>query len=198
MTTALPTTTPTTAPAGARPIFPGRWTGRSAEPFVVLLIGFRINNFWALRKWWSVGTAMPPMIRELRENPAAGLLGSETFLYWRGVVLAQYWRSFDDLHEFARVKGGLHATAWGAFNKAIGSDGSVGIWHETYLIEPGGYEAVYGNMPRFGLAAAVDHVPATGGLETARQRLGGQSEPLFPSPATPGAEVIDLPETADA
>ncbi len=25
----------------------------------------------------------------------------------------------------------------------------VGIWHETYLIEPGKFECVYGNMPPF-------------------------------------------------
>jgi len=44
--------------------------------------------------------------------------------------------------------------------KAIGSDGGVDIWHETYLVEPGEYEAVYGNMPVSGLASATKHVPA--------------------------------------
>ena len=51
------------------------------------------------------------------------------------------------------------------------NDGSVGIWHETYLIEPGKFECVYGNMPVFGLAAAGRHVKAEGRLAAARDRL---------------------------
>ncbi len=54
----------------------------------------------------------------------------------------------------------------------MGADGSVGIWHETYLINPGNYEAIYGNMPIFGLAAATNHMPVTSKKEAARQRVG--------------------------
>ncbi len=43
-------------------------------------------------------------------------------------------------------------------------DGSIGIWHETYLVEPGKFECVYGNMPPFGLAAATNSVKAEGRL----------------------------------
>jgi hypothetical protein len=60
----------------------------------------------------------------------------------------------------------------------------VGIWHETYMIEPGRYEAIYGNMPVFGLAAVTKHVLAVGRKKTARRRMGGDSEPAVPSPAT--------------
>jgi Domain of unknown function (DUF4188) len=84
----------------------------------------------------------------------------KNFIYWRGVRLLQYWRSFEDLEHFARNPADAHLKAWQRLNQAIGADGSVGIWHETYLIEPGRYEAVYGNMPVFGLAAATKHVPA--------------------------------------
>jgi hypothetical protein len=31
----------------------------------------------------------------------------------------------------------------------------VGFWHETYAVPAGGYEAVYGNMPLFGLRSPV-------------------------------------------
>ncbi len=33
--------------------------------------------------------------------------------------------------------------------------GDVGIWHETYLVPAGQYEAVYSGMPLFGLAKAA-------------------------------------------
>ena len=54
---------------------------------------------------------------------------------------------------------------------SIGSDGTVGIWHETYQVANGQYECVYANMPRFGLAAAGTHEPATGRLHDARTRM---------------------------
>ena len=57
------------------------------------------------------------------------------------------------------------------FNQAIGADGSVGIWHETYTVNADQFESVYGNMPRFGLAAAMEHVEAVGRRQTARRRL---------------------------
>jgi len=50
----------------------------------------------------------------------------------------------------------------------------VGIFHETYKVEAGAHESVYGNMPLFGLAAAMSHVPAVGRRETARRRMGGR------------------------
>ncbi len=108
----------------------------------------------------------------LYEHPDKGFLGGETFLYWRGVGLIQYWRSFEDLERFARSREEPHLKAWQRFNRVVGGDGSVGIWHETYLINPGNYEAIYGNMPIFGLAAATKHVPVTGRKENASQRVG--------------------------
>jgi len=61
---------------------------------------------------------------------------------------------------------------WAEFNRRIGGDGSVGIWHETYTVAPGQYEAIYANMPRFGLARAAQHLSATGKLGDARSRIG--------------------------
>jgi len=164
-------------------VTPGRYTAQTDEPFVVFLIGMRINRFFAFRKWIPTALAMGPMLRTLFQHPEKGFLGGELIFYWRGVGLIQYWRSFEDLEKFARNREDPHLRAWQRFNKAIGTDGSVGIWHETYLVEPGHYEAVYGNMPVFGLASATRHVPALGRRETARRRLGGENEPAVPTPS---------------
>jgi len=51
------------------------------------------------------------------------------------------------------------------------TDQTFGYWHETYRVEPGSYEAIYGSMPRFGLAAAGDHLPIEGATNDARSRL---------------------------
>lgn len=158
-------------------VIPGRFTAQIDEPFVVFLIGMRINRFFAFSKWLPVARAMGPMLRTLYQNPDKGFLGGQTFFYWRGVGMVQYWRSFEDLETFARNPDDPHREAWRRFNQAVGADGSVGIWHETYLIQPGSYEAIYGNMPVFGLAAATQHVPVKGRSETARGRCKVMPKP---------------------
>jgi hypothetical protein len=166
-------------------IFPGRFTADTNEPFVVFLIGMRINQLWAMHKWMPVAGAMPRMLTALAKHPAKGLLGVHTWVRWREVMNVQYWRSFDDLEDFARNPSDPHLRAWKDFNQRIGSDGSVGIWHETYMVNARQYECVYGNMPLVGLAAATSHIAAVGNRETARLRLGGESEPAVPSPPQP-------------
>ncbi len=156
-------------------VVPGRFTAEMNDPFVVFLIGLRINNFFAVNKWLPTAMAMAPMLRSLKDHPEQGFLGAESFFAGRSAMLMQYWRSLDDLERFARNPTEPHLAAWQRFNRAIGGDGSVGIWHETYVVQPGNYESVYVNMPVFGLAAATRHVPATGRRETARGRMTAQS-----------------------
>jgi hypothetical protein len=120
----------------------------------------RVNCLVAVRKWLPTAQAMTTMLRTLHTYPDKGFLGGQTILYWRGIGLLQYWRSFEDVERFARSPAEPHLAAWRRFTKTIGADGTVGFWHETYLSEPGKHEAVYGNMPLFGLAAVARHVPA--------------------------------------
>ena len=121
-------------------IFPGRYTAQSGEPFVVFQIGMRINRILALRRWTRVASAMPPMIAELKRDPSLGLLHAQFFVYWRGVGVIQYWRSFEQLHAYAHARNAAHLPAWAEFNRRVGGDGSVGIWHETYTVAQGQYE----------------------------------------------------------
>jgi hypothetical protein len=153
------------------PIFPGRYTAHTTEPFVVFLIGMRVNRFFKFSQWMQVAKAMPPMIAELMKNPDLGLLHAESVMYWPGLAVIQYWRSFEHLHAYAHQREGKHLPAWAEFNRRIGNNGAVGIWHETFIVQPGNHEAIYANMPRFGLAAALDHQPIKGRSETARARL---------------------------
>lgn len=152
-------------------IFPGRFTADINGPFVVFIIGMRINKLLAFSKWVPTVLAMGPMLRSLAQDPDSGYLGGEPFLYPGGVGLIQYWRSANDLERFARSPQEPHLKAWQRFNKAVGKDGSVGIWHETYQVAAGAYEVIYANMPRFGLSAAARHVPVGTRGETARERL---------------------------
>ena len=152
-------------------IFSGRFTADTDAPFVVFIIGMRVNKPLAFAKWVPTAMAMGPMLRSLEKDSDSGFLGGEPFLYSGGVGLIQYWRSTEDLERFARSPQETHLKAWQRFNKAIGKDGSVGIWHETYQVAAGAYEAIYANMPPFGLAAVTSHVPVGKRGETARERL---------------------------
>lgn len=165
-----------------------RFTAQTDEPFVVFMIGMRINRPLDFKRWVPTARAMGPMLRELYGNPEKGFLGAETFLYWPGIALVQYWRSFEDLERFARDSDAPHFPAWQRFNRLVAKSGSVGIWHEMYTVEPGKFETIYNNMPLFGLAKATETAPATGRRETARRRLGGESEPAVPSPENPYRE----------
>ena len=44
------------------------------------------------------------------------------------------------------------------------------MWHETYIVKDGGYEAVYANMPRFGLARAGEHQAISASTFAAQRR----------------------------
>lgn len=141
--------------------------------FVVFLIGARLNKWWQLRDMMWFAKTMPKMLRELSELPPedTGFLGYQQL----GMLInVQYWRSFDHLEAYARSKDREHFPEWIEFNRRYKSRrGDVGIWHETYLIRDGAYEAVYSGMPAFGLGKVGNLVPATGSREAARQRLAG-------------------------
>ena len=153
-------------------IFAGRYAAQMEGPFVVFLIGMRVNQLWALHKWVPVARAMGPMIRELMANKDSGLLHVEAMLTWRGVATVQYWRSFGQLHAYAHARDAKHLPAWAAYNRAVGGHGSVGVWHETYQVAEGRYECVYVNMPQWGLGAAGEHVEAVGRMSEAKSRMG--------------------------
>ena len=61
-------------------IFSGRYTAKTDKPFVVFLIGMRINQLWRVDKWISVFTAMVPMLTTLYSHPEKGFLHAEFFL----------------------------------------------------------------------------------------------------------------------
>ena len=151
-------------------IFNERMTAVVEGEFVVFLVGMRINKLWKIHKWLPVVMAMPKMLRELYQNPEPGLISHESW-FGRTIILVQYWKSFEHLEKYARNQNSNHLPAWASFNENIGTNGDVGIWHETYLSNKGSYECIYNNMPQFGLGKVGDHVPAMGKRKSASGRI---------------------------
>lgn len=151
-------------------ILTDRMTARMKGEFAVLLIGVRINRPLAIHKWLPVTRGMTRMLKELYSKPELGLLSHQMWIS-RTIILVQYWRSHDAMLDYAKARNSAHLPAWQAFNRAVGTDGSVGVWHESYVAKPGSYENVYVNMPAFGLGRAGELVPARDGLQSAAGRM---------------------------
>ncbi|NBM20974.1 DUF4188 domain-containing protein [Streptomyces sp. GC420] len=157
---------------GAKPI-PGRMTARRADAVTVFLIGMRINNFLAPRSWWPVFRAMPRMLKELSRDERSGFMGYQLLFGGpRLIYVVQYWASKEQLLAYAGDRDGSHRPAWAAFNRRMREGkGKVGFWHETYAVPAGAHEAVYINMPEFGLGRAGGVVPVAHRGERAADRL---------------------------
>jgi hypothetical protein len=152
-------------------IVPGRMTARLDKPVVLFLIGTRINKLSSLPKSLWFARTMPRMLAELEKKPEAGLLWYRTYLSLPNILVQQYWESFDKLMAYSSDKSLEHQPAWARYMRELAKDGSIGIWHETYLVEPGKFECIYGNMPPFGLGAASNIVKAEGRLAAAKERF---------------------------
>lgn len=147
------------------------------EAFVVFHIGVRINSLWKVHRWLPIVLIAPRMVRELVADPASGLLGSRTVAGpgIRNLGFVQYWDSFEALRDYARDSDRLHVPAWQEYDEdGTKDDAAVGIWHETYVVDPAGYETVYNNMPPYGLGACdgTELVPASDQRNTAAGRMG--------------------------
>lgn len=150
----------------------GRFTADLTGPITIFVIGMRINKFHRFDKWLPVARAMKPMIAELSAQPQSGFLGAE--FMWSGmrtVVILQYWRSFGHLESYATDRNQSHLPAWKEFYRKANRGEAVGIFHETYCVEPGKFETVYGNMPNFGLGKVAGLAPAEGARNKARTRM---------------------------
>lgn len=138
------------------------------EGTTLFLIGMRVRKPWHVISWFRTAIAMPRMLAYLARTPEAGLLSYDLYL-GRSALVVSYWRDAEALRTFAANTRAPHAKAWRWFNKQVAPNGSVGVWHETYVI--GAHEEIYSSMPPFGLSKAVGAEPVETHSRTAKQRL---------------------------
>lgn len=149
----------------------GRRAASVEGDFVVFLIGAQVLKPWKVHRWLPVARAMNRMLKELENDPGSGFLGYERYGALNGVIV-QYWRSFEHLERYARARDRAHFPAWVEFNRSVRDNDTLGIWHETYLVPAGSYEAIYHNCRPTGLGKAGTLAPAKGQHATAAGRLG--------------------------
>ncbi|KAI9284618.1 hypothetical protein BC943DRAFT_325239 [Umbelopsis sp. AD052] len=145
--------------------------------FCVFLIGFRVNGFARGNDNGWLGKAMGDMLAELQDQPELGCMNCDSYVSSNPLggstfLLVQYWRSYDQLVEYARGQDLKHYPAWMRILKESKSSGGLGgIWHETYKVRDGEYEGIYVNTPPLGLGK-VSLVPAIGKMTTSKGRTG--------------------------
>ncbi|MEV6976420.1 DUF4188 domain-containing protein [Kitasatospora sp. NPDC093806] len=158
---------------------PGFTTAAATGDTVVLLIGMRINRFWAVHQWGPMMLAMFRMLYELAKEPERGLRGRILLTASpRTYYVVQYWESKEKLYRYATAPDAFHHRVWKIANRKLKDGrmrGHVGLWHETYIVPEGSYESVYFDMPPFGLAGATGVVPVESRGRTAKQRLAFRS-----------------------
>ncbi|MFF8972123.1 DUF4188 domain-containing protein [Streptomyces sp. NPDC014995] len=159
----------------AKRISARRTTADAQGDVVVLLIGMRINRFRAVHQWLPVMLAMFRMLAELKRQPERGLLSRVLLTASpRTYYVVQYWESKEKLYAYASAPDAFHHAVWARINRMERDGkvrGHVGIWHEAYVVPEGSYEAVYGDMPAFGLAAGHGQVPLEARGRYARDRF---------------------------
>jgi hypothetical protein len=155
----------------------GLWTARLEGDFVIFIIGTRPDPMHPLRWWNDIGgmRGMLHMLKYLSDHPEKGMLGYHFF----GLTIVQYWRSFEHLEAFAADRDDPHASAMRTYWKRVGTSTRSGIWHETFLVRAGEYEAIYANMPPHGLGKVAELVPQTED-SSARRRLGRRRAATMP------------------
>ncbi len=149
-------------------IVPGRKRTDNQQRLVVFLIGARINKWWLLPLALPILARMRTMQRELLADPDSGLLGITSL----GFADVQYWRSVEDLERYAGARDRAHQPTAARYYRRLFPNGAVGVWHETYILEPGSYENLYINMPRHGVGRCLELRDAQGPTARLRGRLG--------------------------
>ena len=146
-----------------------RMTVEIEGDFVVFLIGPTFNSkLHLLRSFMDLGgrRGMSHMLDYLVKHPEKGLLAYEVGI----PTIVQYWRSFEHLEAFAKDKDDPHLEVWRNYWRRVGRSSRTGIWHETFLVRAGEYEAIYGNTPPRGLGKAGRLIPVSE-VSSARARL---------------------------
>lgn len=142
------------------------YSARCNGDFVVFLIGIRPNGANPFTKTFTeVGNAFRSMVAELEADPSLGYMGGDLYVGANtrksALMYVQYWRSYEALQSWTHKRMGIHMKIVMDYMKTDRLEGLNGIWHETYKVRDGEYEAIYAHMPPIGLALATQAFPET-------------------------------------
>lgn len=109
----------------------------------------------------EIGDRFNDMVKQLEKDKTAGFMGMSSWLSTERTssnefATISYWRSIEDIHNFALSP--VHRDAWNWWNDAVAKGGhkDLGIMHEVFEIpKERGFEGIYINYHPTGLCATT-------------------------------------------
>lgn len=143
------------------------------EPFTLFLVGVQCRSLMSMWKIPLIGKRMTQMQKELLANPESGLLWGMNFTSLNPftVLYLSYWKSSDHIHRFVTDPKMSHLPASAEYFKKWSKDPNLGVYHETYDINPHQTENLYLGMSPFGVSAFIPPISITQKSKTFLQRL---------------------------
>jgi hypothetical protein len=128
------------------------------EPMCLFLVGMQCRSWKSMWKIPFILIRMRKIYGELLSNKDSGFLWGKFFTSNRPktTLLLSYWKSSEHIERFISDKKFSHHQATKDYYKRLGQDPNIGIWHETYEINPGQAETLYYGMNPFGASGFLD------------------------------------------
>ncbi|MCY2933917.1 MAG: DUF4188 domain-containing protein [Planctomycetota bacterium] len=156
-----------------------QWPERLGERFCLIRFGMIASKARALPQIWRYTRAIEQSARAAIDQQS-GLLKSERIMFrWNHFGFLQYWSDLDQM--LAWTHNEPHTAWWKSALDRQRQSNDLVIYHETYLVNSKGFEAIYlgVDQQRPGASAFGQMVLPKGGLATAKARLAGDQAPLL-------------------
>jgi heme-degrading monooxygenase HmoA len=109
----------------------------------------------------EIGDRFRDMVKQLEKDKTAGFMGMSTWISTERsssneYATFSYWRSIEDIHQFALSP--VHRDAWNWWNNTVAKGGhkDISIMHEMFEVpKQNGFEGIYVNYHLTGLAATT-------------------------------------------
>ncbi|KIX95309.1 uncharacterized protein Z520_08826 [Fonsecaea multimorphosa CBS 102226] len=139
-------------------------------PRAVMILGARSNSPMGMFAdgYKEVGARFRDMLVQLEDTrEESGFLGMSTWLSagerstGNEAATISYWRSVEDIHNFALSP--IHRDAWNWWNDTVSKHKDIGIMHEIFALpEHHGWEGIYVNYHPTGLGMTTRSVGSGG------------------------------------
>ena len=151
-----------------------KFTTNTDKPLAVFLTGVQCRKITSMWKIPMITNKMIKMQSELKLDKKAGFYHGENFFTMTPhftTLFLSYWDSPGSIERFANSKFFSHLESAKDYLKNFLSDTNLGIWHETFVVEPEKVESFYYNMEPFGLSAFQPHQNLTSLNYKFKQRI---------------------------
>jgi hypothetical protein len=129
-------------------------------PVCLFMVGMQCRSWRSFWKIPLIARRMKQMQKELKNDRESGLIWGENFTSQRPftTLYLSYWKSSDHINRFVTDKKFSHLSSVKEYFQRFRDDPDIGVWHETYEVDPQKTENLYFGMAPFGVSAFLKTV----------------------------------------